>query len=59
MNTFSINFHIGHYGFSVNLFNQFEVYLSYRLVGIVVIAVVLLRARKVIRDRARAKKAGK
>lgn len=59
MNTFSINFNIGHYGLDVNLFNQFEVYLSYRLVGIIGIAVVLLRARKMFRDNKRAGKAGK
>jgi hypothetical protein len=59
MNTFSINFNIGHYGLDVNLFNQLDVYLSYRLVGIIGIAVVLLRARKMVRDNKRAGKAGK
>lgn len=57
MNTFSIVFR--NYGIDINLFNQFGVFMSYRFVGIVALTVVILRARKVIRDRARAKKAGK
>lgn len=57
MNTFSIVFR--NYGIDINLFNQFGVFMSYRFVGIVALTVVILRARKMVRDNKRAGKAGK
>ena len=53
MNTYSINVNFSSNGFDVNLFNQLDVYFSYYLVGVAVIAVIGLRIRKVVKDKKR------
>jgi len=53
MNTYSINVNFSSNGFDVNLFNQLDVYFSYNLIAVAVIAVIGLRIRKVIKDKKR------
>lgn len=53
MNTYSINVNFSSNGFDVNLFNQLDVYFSYNLIAVAVIAVIGLRIRKVVKDKKR------
>jgi len=59
MNTYSIHFNFLSAGFDINLFNQFDIYLSYALATVLILTVIILRVRKRVRNSVKQKKINK
>ena len=56
MNTYSINVNFSQKGFDVNFFNQFDTYLSYNLFSVIVFSIIILRIRKIVKNKKAIKK---